>query len=327
MQPGLKIMPRTAKPSKKRWKRANHKSQQIEGEVGGLWGEGGGGKRAESWIAGGRRGCRQGSVGSEAKRKLINWSFFTVQKKGGRKQPKRSKRNVTLFMTSLDLDWGDIEACLRMEVYETRQSDFDTLEFDPSEGVDFDAVSVVLAHGRARDLDFSDSCDSPSRAKSWSDGDRNCDATSIGATLRDVIRPAFSPIHEVSNSSLCSENVPAQSSISRPREQTLLSQSSFTSSLGLRARGTPVSKSRRSSLAEQAARASKPLNLAWLRDRCDGDISLLAMVMTAFIDQGRVSCGTMQEALRMNHLEKLRFGAVRSIRSLTLQPLHACLSL
>ncbi len=56
-----------------------------------------------------------------------------------------------------------------------------------------------------------------------------------------------------------------------------------------------------------------PLDLAWLLQRCDGDTSLLQMVMEAFEDQGQTHCDAMSESIRTGELEQLLTSAVRPL--------------
>jgi hypothetical protein len=56
-----------------------------------------------------------------------------------------------------------------------------------------------------------------------------------------------------------------------------------------------------------------PLDLAWLLQRCDADMSLLEMVMEAFEDQGHNHCVTMSNSIRRGELEMLLTSAVRPL--------------
>ncbi len=58
---------------------------------------------------------------------------------------------------------------------------------------------------------------------------------------------------------------------------------------------------------------SAPLDLAWLLQRCDADMSLLEMVMEAFEDQGQNHCVTMSTSIRIGELETLLTSAVRQL--------------
>jgi hypothetical protein len=58
---------------------------------------------------------------------------------------------------------------------------------------------------------------------------------------------------------------------------------------------------------------SAPLDLAWLLQRCDADMSLLEMVMEAFEFQGQNHCDAMSESICTGELEKLLTSAVRPL--------------
>jgi hypothetical protein len=65
--------------------------------------------------------------------------------------------------------------------------------------------------------------------------------------------------------------------------------------------------------------ASAPLDLAWLLQRCDADMSLLEMVMEAFEDQGQNHCVAMSNSVRSCEWDTLLTSAV-SIKQLRLSP-------
>ena len=58
---------------------------------------------------------------------------------------------------------------------------------------------------------------------------------------------------------------------------------------------------------------SAPLDLSWLLQRCDADLSLLEMVMEAFEDQGQGHCVTMLDSIRSGELETLLTSAVSAL--------------
>jgi hypothetical protein len=68
-----------------------------------------------------------------------------------------------------------------------------------------------------------------------------------------------------------------------------------------------------------------PLDIAWLSDRCDGDVHLLVAVLETFCQQGANHCAEITSAAQRGDMEKLRFHTVsRAIGSYRGVP--ACLS-
>ena len=53
-----------------------------------------------------------------------------------------------------------------------------------------------------------------------------------------------------------------------------------------------------------------PLDIAWLSDRCDGDVRLLVAVLETFVEQGGNHCAEISNAVVQGDLEKLCFHTV-----------------
>jgi hypothetical protein len=53
-----------------------------------------------------------------------------------------------------------------------------------------------------------------------------------------------------------------------------------------------------------------PIDLLWLLQRCDSDVSLLTMVMEAFEEQGKAHCSSMADTIQDGQFEALFASAV-----------------
>ncbi len=53
-----------------------------------------------------------------------------------------------------------------------------------------------------------------------------------------------------------------------------------------------------------------PLDIAWLSDRCDGDVHLLVAVLETFCEQGGTHCSEVRSAVKQGDMNKLCFHVV-----------------